>query len=222
MSKLTKLLGLVSIALTTAVGFAHEAPPEVDKDGLHLQKNTGTRLVYVKPGATLAKYDRVAILECAVEFEKDWQKDYNRSALGLGDRVSDKDVERMKTKLADEFKKVFTKELQDKGGYQVVDVAAPDVLVLRPALVNVEVNAPDLMTGDIRATVVRSAGQMTLYLELWDAASKTLLARIMDAQADREGFAQVANSVTNKAAADRILSSWAEELRAHLDAVRPK
>jgi hypothetical protein len=117
---------------------------------------------------------------------------------------------------------VFTEELQDKGGYQVVTTAAPDVLVLRPALLNVEVSAPDLMTPGVNATVVRSAGQMTLYLELWDAATNTLLGRVMDAEADRESFAQLSSKVTNKAAADRILRSWAEELHKHLDAVRGK
>jgi len=199
---------------------ARDAPPEVSPDGLHLQKSTSGRLVYVKPGATLAPYKRVAILDCYVEFEKDWQRDYNASKVGLQGRVSDKDVERMKNDLAAEFKKVFTGELQDKGGYQVVDTAAPDVLVLRPALLNVEVNAPDLMTAGIGATVARSAGQMTLYLELWDSSTNTILARVMDAQADRDNFAQVASRATNKAAADRILREWAEQLRKHLDAVQ--
>ena len=201
---------------------AKDAPPQVTEDGLQLAKSTKTRLVYVKPGATFSQYDRVAILDCYVEFEKDWQKDYNSSRMGLEGRVSDKDVERIKTDLAAEFKKVFIDELQNKGGYQVVDVAAPDVLLLRPALLNVEVNAPDIMTAGIERTVVRSAGQMTLYLELWDPSTKTLLARVEDAQADDEAFAQMANRVTNKAAADRILRDWAEELRKRLDTVRGK
>jgi hypothetical protein len=213
---------LVLLFLQASQALAKDPPPEVSPEGLQLQKNTGTRLVYVKPGATFSQYDRVAILDCYVEFEKDWQKDYNSSVMGLEGRVSDKDVERMKAELAAEFRKVFTEELQDKGGYQVVTTAAPDVLVLRPALLNVEVSAPDLMTPGVNATVVRSAGQMTLYLELWDAATNTLLARVMDAEADRESFAQLSSKVTNKAAADRILRSWAEELRKHLDAVRGK
>jgi hypothetical protein len=213
---------LVLLSLQASQALAKDPPPEVSPEGLQLQKNTGTRLVYVKPGATFSQYDRVAILDCYVEFEKDWQKDYNSSVMGLEGRVSDKDVERIKADLAAEFRKVFTEELQDKGGYQVVTTAAPDVLVLRPALLNVEVSAPDLMTPGVNATVVRSAGQMTLYLELWDAATNTLLARVMDAEADRESFAQLSSKVTNKAAADRILRSWAEELRKHLDAVRGK
>lgn len=201
---------------------AKDAPPQVTEDGLQLVKSTRNRLVYVKDGATFTQYERVAILDCYVEFEKNWQKDYNSSRMGLEGRVSDKDVERMKAGLAAEFKKVFVDELQNKGGYQVVDVAAPDVLLLRPALINVEVNAPDLMTAGIGATVARSAGQMTLYLELWDPSTKTILARIEDAQADDSAFAQVANRATNTAAADRILREWAEELRKRLDTVKGK
>jgi len=211
----------LALASTPALA-AKDPPPQVSPDGLHLKKSTKNRLVYVKPGAKFSQYGRVAILDPLVEFEKDWQKDYNRSRSGLEGRVSDGDVEKMKIRLAAEFKKIFIAELQGEGGYQVVDVAGPDVLVLRPALLNVEVNAPDVMTSGIEHTVVRSAGQMTLFLELWDSASNTLLARVMDAQADPDTMNQMGGSVTNKAAADRILRDWASELRERLDEVRGK
>ena len=212
------------LALAAAVpALAADPPPSVSSDGLQLQpQKSKHRLVYLKPGATFNQYQRVAILDCFVEFEKDWQKDYNRSRVGLDYKVSDADVERMKKGLAERFKKVFVDELQNKGGYQVVDKAAPDVLVLRPALVNVEVNAPDLMAPGIDATVVRSAGQMTLYLELWDSTTNTLLARVMDAAADDNQFAKQANRATNTQAADRIMRDWAQELRGRLDEVRGK
>ena len=225
---MNSVLGLVAafgvaVLLTPAGALAaKDPPPQVSPEGLQLTKSTKNRLVYVKPGATFSQYNRFAILDPLVEFEKDWQKDYNNSRIGLQGRVTDEDVERMKQKLAAEFKKIFTDELQGKGGYTVVNEAAPDVLVLRPALLNVEVNAPDVMTAGIEHTVVRSAGQMTLYLELWDSATNTLLARVMDAQADPDTMAQMGGSVTNKAAADRILRSWAKELRERLDAVKAK
>jgi hypothetical protein len=209
----------LALASTAALA-AKDPPPQVTPEGLQLTKSTKHRLVYLKPGAAFSQYSRVAILDPLVEFEKDWQKDYNNSRTGVSGRVSDDEVEKMKQRLGAEFKKVFVAELQGKGGYQVVNVAAPDVLVLRPALLNVEVNAPDVMTAGIERTVVRSAGQMTLYLELWDSASNTLLARAMDAQADPDTMAQLGGSVTNKAAADRILKKWAKELRERLDEVR--
>lgn len=203
---------------------AKEPLPEVSPDGLQLQKNTKVAAVYLKPGASFAQYHRVTILECYVEFAKDWQRDYNARTSDPRRRVTTDDMNRIKAALAAEFKKVFTKELQDKGGYQVVDTAAPDVLVLRPALINLRATAPDLMTADMSTTVVTSAGQMTLYLELWDSMSNTILARVIDPQADqgRGGGAQIANRTTNTVAADRLLQDWAQRLRKYLDAVHGK
>ena len=215
------LAACVSAGLALAhspVAVSRDQPPQVSPDGLQLQKSTGNRVVYVKPGASLAQYQRVAILECEVALEKNWQKNYNDTVRGLEGRVKDSDVERIKRELAEECMKVFTEELQ-KGGYQVVDVAGPDVLVLRPGLINVSINAPDLLTAGMSSTVVRSAGQMTLFLELYDSTSKTLLARVLDAQEDRDSIAQSGNAVANKQAADRILRRWAGALVAHLDAV---
>jgi hypothetical protein len=44
----------------------------------------------------------------------------------------------------------------------------------------------------------------------------------MDAEADQQPFVQPANRVTDTAAADTILKSWADDLRSDLDAVRSK
>lgn len=204
---------------------AKEALPAVSPEGLHLQpKSKGGSVVYLRPGVTFSQYRRVAILHTYVEFAKDWQRDYNANTAGIQGRVSTQDMDRMKAAVAAAFKKVFSEELGKKDGYKVVDTAAPDVLVLRPAIINLEVTAPYLMATAFNRTLVASAGQMTLYLELWDSSTNTILARIMDAQADpgMGGMAVVANSVTNRAAADSILRRWADKLRKHLDAATGK
>jgi Protein of unknown function (DUF3313) len=198
---------------------AKDPPPQTTKDGLVLKSQTGQRLVYLKPGANFSKYDRVAILDCFVEFQKDWQQNYNSTVVDPNNMVTDQKVQQMKSWLSAEFRRVFAAELK-KGGYNVVDFGAPDVLILRPALMNVQVTAPDVMSAGIEATVVQSAGSATLYLELWDSVSRTLLARIMDAEADQQPFAQQSSSVTNAAAADFILRNWADSLVRHLDAAR--
>jgi hypothetical protein len=61
---------------------------------------------------------------------------------------------------------------------------------------------------------------MTLYMELFDSPTSAIITRVIDAEADGEGFATRANRVTNKAAADRILRDWARELADHLGAAR--
>lgn len=213
------LAGLLVAMLVGAPAVAGDKLPEVDSDGLHLAKNSKVRIAYVKPGATLADYRRVMLLDCYVDFVEDWQRDYNMDQVGLSGRVSDKDAERIKRDLAAEFRKVFTDELTRKG-YPVVEAAAPDVLLLRPALINVDVTAPDIATSGRSRTFVESAGAMTLYMEIYDATTETLLARVIDPQADDSAFASQANRVTNKAAADRILRDWAELLAKRLGDVK--
>ena len=200
---------------------AADAPAPVSKDGLQLKIHTGSELVYVKPGATFNQYKRVSVLDCYVAMAKDWQQNYNANVgADLDAMVTDADVQRIESTLSTEFRKVFTSELQ-KGGYQVTTTEAPDVLILRPAIINVRVTAPDLMTAGMDMNVITSAGSGTFYLELW-APPHTLLARALDAQADQQPFAQQANSVTNMQAADIILKKWADDLVRHLDSARGK
>ena len=137
------LLALSFSVMFATTAFAKDKLAETSHDGLQLQKDTKLAAVYLKPGETLKGYDKVSITDVFVGFKKNWQRDYNRDTMGLDGRVSDKDVEVIKSRLAKEFKTVFTKELQEKGGYEVVDYAAKDVMVLRPAIINLVVNAPD-------------------------------------------------------------------------------
>ncbi len=159
----------------------------------------------------------MAILDAYVAFAKNWERDFNRDAIGLDRRVNDHDMERIKKRLAAEFKSVFTKTMVDTN-HEVVDHTGSEVLVLRPAIINLVVTAPDLRTASMSRTFTADPGQMTLYLELYDSVTSTIIARILDAEdAGRTGQTfQMSSSVSNKMAADRVLKSWAKELAGHL------
>ena len=95
------------------------------------------------------------------------------------------------------------------------------VLVLRPAIINLDVEAPDTMQPGMTRTFSASAGQATLFLELYDSVTSELLARIYDAEeVDGMGFINVRNGVTNRADADRMLKKWADLLGTHLQDAR--
>ena len=195
--------------------------PKTSHDGLVLQETAKAAVVYVKPGATLAPYSRLVLLDCYVAFTKDWQKEHNRDAIGLDGRVSDKDMAEIKEKMAAEFKKVFTKELEEEGGFPIVDGVAPDVLNLRPAIIDLDPVAPDVGAPHWGHTLVRSVGQMTLFLELYDGPTGDILARIIDRRSgDRGGMAMDADRATNKQETDRILRHWADLLRKALQEVQ--
>jgi hypothetical protein len=208
---------LVATALLTAMpSQSADGPGHTSHDGLELVKKTRSMALYTRPGASLAAYERLSILECPVAFSKDWQRDQNEDR-GLMGEVTKKDMDRIKSTLSKEFLTIFTRELQTKGGYKIVTFGAKDVLVLRPAIINLDISAPDDMTPGMSQTFTASAGSMTLYLELYDSVTSQILARFVDAEGDREGLAMVANRVTNKAAADRVLTGWADRLRKALD-----
>jgi Protein of unknown function (DUF3313) len=192
-------------------------PPRIS-DGLELKSQTRDQRIYLRPGARFSQYDRIALADCYVEFSKSWLRDYNGST-SLTHRISDGDLERAKQELAAQFRSIFTEELT-RGGYAVADSAGPDVLLVRPALINVQMNAPDLMDAGRTLTIAQSAGAMTLYLELWDSAHGEILARVIDARSDQHDIPQPMTSVDNRAAAERVLRSWADEFVRKLDLAR--
>jgi hypothetical protein len=207
--------------LFTTLAVAAEKLPETSDDGLVLQKDTDLAAVYIKPGADFSGYDKLAILDCYVEFKKNWQRDQNEDHMSMTQMVTKKDMDEIETRLAGEFKKVFTEELQTKGGYEVVDHGAQDVMIIRPAIINLDVEAPDTMSPGMTMTVSASAGQMTLYMELYDSVSSEIIARVVDAESGRN-HGMIRNRATNHAEADRILRKWADILRGHLDQVHGK
>lgn len=213
------LLSMGVIASGAAVA-AQKQLPETTKEGLKLVKQTKSRVVYMLPDTDLSQYTKVAILDIAVAFKKNWERDYNRDEISLERRVTDNDVDRIKKQLAADFKKVFTQEVE-KAGYDISTVTGTDVLILRPAILNLDVTSVDTRrdTGMTRSYTA-NLGQMTLYLELYDSVTSSLIARIEDAEAvSNAGSFAIANRVTNTAAANRVIKAWADELIDHLGSV---
>ncbi len=207
----------ITLVVLTAAACATPTPvPEVTSDGLQLVKHSKVARLYTRPGANLAPYDSVMLLDCFVAFEKHWREDHWDQA----QRVTPKDMDEIKKELSLEFAKVFSKELE-KGGYAIVDEPAANVLLVRPALIDLVINAPDTMDAIDEQTFAASAGSMTLYAELYDSHTSALIARVMDRRAATQGGAIMwQNGVTNKAAADQLLRHWARLLRERLDEAR--
>ena len=219
MRMLLVFLSLI-VAGTTSISVVAKSKtkiPEYTVEGLKLVPNTkDIALVWAEPGADLAQYDRVYITEPYVAFKKNWKRDQNRGSL----RVSTSDMERIKKNVRELFMEVFTAELE-KGGYTLANERAEDVLIVKPAIIDLNVNAPDIRTGGRSNTYASSAGSMTLYMELYDSQTDDLLAKAMDPTADRDtGFMQWQTGPANRAAGKRMMRPWAEALRKGLDRAR--
>jgi hypothetical protein len=206
----------LSLAAPLALADSRDLPPET-WEGLKLVKRPGLDTVYLREGASLAKYDRVMLDPVEVSFDKNWNA---RRGPGIYDEADPQEIRQNLAKLA---RDVFRRELDKKGGYPLVDMPGDDVLRVRAQIVDLYINAPEPKTASPTRVYVLDAGEMTLVAELYDSRTNTLLARVIDRERGLDrglNELQIANRVTNTAEADRILSNWARRLKTALDKAR--
>ncbi len=207
------VLGIMGLVMLAACA---TRPAPVSWDGLERRDVKGIDAVYVLPNFTFTHYRKVIIDPVQVSFSKDW--DPNLSG-DLSRRLDPADIQKIKDTLARMLRERFTRELTE-GGYEVTDVPAFDTIRVTPAIVDLYINAPDVMRAGMSRTYTTSAGSMTLNMEVRDAPTGKLLARVVDKQRALEtGRLQWTNSVTNAADAQRAIDAWAKELRKGLDRV---
>lgn len=211
-------LFLVCLAMLSFGAAAEDNPPEVTVDGLHLVHGTQMALVYARPDVDLSQYNRIHLVKPWVSFRKDWLKTQNSIP---NQTVTTADMQRIKSELAALFTEVFKQELQNNGGYVLVDGAADDVLVVRPAIFDLDVFVPDTPGTAGKRSAIASAGTMSLYMELIDSVTGDVLVKAYDNGYDRSRTRiEVQNRVRNEAAAREMLGEWARSLRLTLDEAR--
>lgn len=211
---------LAAIALLlppAALAADNEEVAQQTHDGLVLVADRKVGLAYVDPEADFGTYNKIGILDCQVAFKKNWQRDHKQAGSHIS--VSSSDMEEIKTAVADLFREVFTEELSKDGGYEIVDSAGEDVLLVRPAIIDLDVAAPDTMSAGRSRTFTTSAGAATLFIELYDSVTGDVLARAADRKAAEStgGYLSYSNRVTNTDDAKKMMRGWAKSLRARLD-----
>jgi hypothetical protein len=185
--------------------------------GLELVNSNKFDMLYRRPEIDVSAYGKILLGQPAIEFSKNWNP-RNYGTYGL----SAAQLKKIRVDLATLTKSTFAKVLGD-GGYEIVTQAGDGVLEITPSIVNLYINAPDTMTAGRTKTYTVDAGSMTLALQVSDSVTGTLLAVAYDQKRDLSaGRLQWTTSVSNRAAATRILTGWAEQLKRDLDAVRAK
>ena len=221
-SKFAVLLLSVLFSVTCLSASKKEVVSALDEiaqqSGLVKVKNKTVDLLYKRPDATLAKYNKVILKPIDVQFSKNFDP-------GQGSvlyKMNPPDREKIKTELAEQFAKVFQKELEEKGGYPVVTESGADVLEMRAAIVNLYINAPDvsMQTAGRVKTYSADAGEMTLVMELRDSVSGAILAQAYDRRTAGNGMWSWSTSVSNSAEARQLFGVWASALRKAFDASR--
>ena len=189
--------------------------PEISFDGLVPVEGARAAMAYIDPEADFSVFQRVAIVDPFVAFRSNWKRDQNRSR---SRNLRAGDVERIQEDVADLFRNVFIEQLE-AAGYHVVNEAADDVLVLRPAIIDLDITAPDVRTPGRSRTYTASTGAATLYIHLVDSITGDVIGRAADRRVARQagGMLSWSNRVTNNAEARRMFRRWADQLVTFLD-----
>jgi hypothetical protein len=215
-----KALGLLTVGavlVTFNLQPVQSDAPEISHDGLHLVKEESSTVVYRDPDADFSVYTRYMMLEPYVAFRKNWERD-TRVA---GRPVPKDHIAKMKTEAARLLQEVFEEELGADDGFPLATAADDDVLLMRPAIIDLDVVAPDVPTAGRSRQYTADSMAATLVLELYDSVTGDILARAIDRQVMRQqGYARLSSSVTNVADARRIYKRWATRLRDAWEDVR--
>jgi hypothetical protein len=172
--------------------------------------------LYRRPDVDLSAYGKIMIGEPVVDFSKNWNP-RNYGTFGL----SAAQVKRIRVDLAAAAKSTFSKVLGE-GGYEIVADAGDGVLEVTPNILDVYINAPATQSAGRSKSYTMEAGSATLALQVNDAVTGTLLAVAYDRQRSQSSSFQWATSVSNRAAAESMLKSWAEQFKRELDSSRAK
>jgi len=181
---LIKIMVLFSLVGAGNHTVAQEPAPEVTVEGLQLIKDSNLALVYAEPGIDLRQYSKINLDDAYIAFRKNWRRDQNRYH---PQKVNAKDMARMKSELSSLFREVFSRTLLE-GGYELVTERAEDVLLIKPAIINLDVFAPDTMDANRGNSYSETTGEMTLYLELYDSVTDDLIAKALDRKMEPTGF----------------------------------
>lgn len=183
---------------------------EVTYDGLYRVDNAGFAMVWVKPGAGLARYTKIQTTKPSFHYR----------AVKDSGRMSKEEYE-VPERRRDDFERIvqesFDKSLAKSKYYQLTNEPGPDTLLLVSALHDIVSKVPP-ERGERGNTFVSEIGEATLVLELRDSQSNEVLARAAERRAVVPTQELSMSSGVNSASEVRkVVAQWAGKLRDQLD-----
>ena len=174
-------------------------------------------VAYIDPNADFSVFKRVMILDTFVSFRSGWERDQRRGTRGT--RISARDMERIKSRVSELFNSVFVEVLEADDGFEIVSEPDYDVLLVRAAIIDLDVTAPDTSAAGRSRTYTADSGAATLYIELFDSVSGQIVGRAFDRQGARNpgNMMRWTSRASNTADARRVFRGWANTFRGFLE-----
>ncbi len=199
---------LLTTLAGTAFAAANDAAVPATSDGLVAVQSRNLGELYLRPDTDLSRYHKIIVDPARAAFKKDWLKDTNAQR-GVQRWLMPEDAQRIIDEAALSLSSVVAETFTSQG-YEIAAAPGEGVLRLSPSVTDLYVNAPDVPAPGIQVAIVRDGGEATLRLDVRDAVTGTLLARVVDRDMAREiRLNNRANSVTNLFWFEALFRQWA-------------
>ncbi len=217
------LLALVGCTQTPTFQTGPDA--EITYDGLTRLDRTIMDGVWAREDIDLSGYTKVMFMGVGVQYRNVSGPYSGRAGRGTATARRSTTTEfqlddETKALFEQEIAAAFLEEIQASSIIEVVDEIGPDVLLVRGGLLDVVSRVPPETVGRSRI-FISSIGEATLFVEIVDPVSNTVLARAVDRRAgDRGGVAgggMESNPVTNRAEVRRLGRRWGSIIRDGLE-----
>ena len=155
-------------------GCAADRPPEeTTPDGLVRVPARSVGGVYRAPDATFTQYQRLILEPPSISFIKDWAENHPE--------VSPTELARIRAESVELFRDEFTRELVKRGPYKFADEPAPDVLLVVPAIEELDIKAPEAAVSSPATRTYLTGRPVTMKVtgELRDALTGKLVGRVI-------------------------------------------
>jgi hypothetical protein len=189
-------------------------PEETTPDGLVRVPARHSGGVFRAPGASFNQYKKLIVEPLTVEFVRDWEANHPE--------VSAREIRRVRDETAATFREEFQRELFERGGFTLANDTGADVLIVAPAVTELDIPAPESDTVDKRSFAPKSVA-LRVTGELRDAATGRLIGRVdLFAGGERYGGSELrpANRGTNAFETRAALSQWVRLLRESINVAK--
>jgi len=190
-------------------------------DGLVRVDNSRFRDAWADPEVDFSQYNKVLPGGARFEFRA-VKKTAGRSSMSRGNQREFWISDANRDKLEDTVSEIFKEELRKTQGWEAVEEAGPDVLILRGALLDIVSLVPPEMTG--RGNIyISSVGEATLVVEGVDSMSGEVVFRATNRSTVGRGTGSHdmirASTVTTWSEVRRWARRWASILREGLESI---
>ena len=201
----SKFLLVLALAAALAAGCAADPPPdETTADGLVRVVSRSVGGVYRAPDATFTQYQRVILEPPSISFVEGWAEKHPK--------VGPTEIARIRAESVRLFRDEFAREFVKRGTYTFADEPAPDVLLIIPAIEELDIMAPE--SGDApgeRTYLTMRPVTMKVSGDLRDAATGKLVGRVIDyhpPEQNPNSELRLANRTANAQEQRRVFAEW--------------